>query len=119
MAELPISGRRYQSSFDAVHLVPTLIEMKQRVEREMQKRGVIMNIPQRIHDLADAVAVVLTRYRRRNFTHFESEEGYIREFGEWLIRTHAEITHTTARAWEHEGVPFNVLMLREQLQRRT
>lgn len=112
---LPSFGNKHDSSFDALKLILTLIEMKGRVEREIGKRGRIVPVPDRINKLAVNVQNIGIRYQRRAFYHYESEEGYIKEFGEWLISTHAEVTGTRAGAWEHQGVPFNpAVHLRKQ-----
>lgn len=104
---LAISGRRYASSFDAVQLVCYLVEMKARVEREIGKRGKVVPVPARIHSLSVNMKNMLERYRRRQFWHWEAEEGFVREFGEWLIATYANVCSTQARPWEHKGVPFD------------
>jgi len=112
---LPKHGRKHESSFDALKLVLSMIEMKGRIEREIGKRGRVVPIPQRIEQLAMNLHDIGRRFQRRNFTHYESEEGYIKEFGEWMIRTYAEVCGTVAGEWSHEGVPFNPeLHLRKQ-----
>ena len=112
---LPRHGNRHDSSFDALKLVLSMIEMKGRIEREIGKRGKIVPIPERINKLAVNLQHMGIRYQRRAFYHFESEEGYVKEFGEWMIRTYAEVCGTVAGVWEHDGVPFNpAVHLRKQ-----
>lgn len=107
MDPLPTHGKKYNSSLDAVNLVCALVEMKGRVEKEIGKRGRVVNIPERINRVAVNVAKIFQRFERKQFFHFESEESYIKEFGEWLIQTHAEVTGTRAGEWIHKGVAFN------------
>jgi hypothetical protein len=100
--ELPRSGRQFKSSRDCVTLVNELWNHKQRLEKEINKRGVFSGFTQRHHDLADAIFQIKKRFDKRKFMHYRSEETYIREFGEFLISRHAEVTGTTSKPWEYD-----------------
>ena len=124
MAELPQNGQRHDSSMDCRMLVFKVISQKKIVESELKNRinvgraedqeaiGRYSSPPQRIHDLADVMAKIANRYNSRLFFHYEIEEGYIREFGEWLIEAFAALTKTTGQPWDF---PPSILRTKKKL----
>jgi len=100
--ELPRSGRQFKSSRDCIVLVTELMNQKKRVELEVKKRKVDSKFTQRHHDLTDAIVRMKKRFDKRQFMHYDSEETYIREFGQFLITRFADLTGTTAKPWEYD-----------------
>ena len=94
------TGRVYQSSDDCVDLVFQLLQHRIRLLKEIIKRHSVVAVPVRIHQLSESIVRIRKRHLSGDHRHYESEEGWIREFGEWLIQKFAEVSGTPCGKWE-------------------
>ncbi len=100
MNELPRTGRKFTSSKDCRELVRELILKRKEVAKEAYKRHRDYPIPQKTKEQSVAVTKIFERHGAGFGFHYESEEAYIKDFGDWLREAYCDLAGHPLRPWD-------------------